>query len=345
MRVGVNAAISQLGISGTARVVEHIERALRDSGIDVTELRPPARPGGHRVKRAASDAYWDLWRAARVEAVDVFISPCNVGRAPRGVPHLLWIQDTMVLDHPEWYHRRYAAYARLVFGFSARSCTRVVTASRHTAARIEARWPSAAPVEVIPWPTTLQTSTPRRYDGRGHDVLMVARTQLHKNHLAAIDAVRLARLETGEDIRLRLVGPSGPAEDHVWQMARVADPDGAWVSRFKDVPGQELEEMYRGSWVLIQPSLDEGFGLPLLEAAAHALPAVHSGRGAMPEVVSSGNAGSIASAALAAELIELLDGSAYERASAAALESARRHSRDAFRSDLLGVLGEVSKCS
>jgi glycosyltransferase involved in cell wall biosynthesis len=126
-------------------------------------------------------------------------------------------------------------------------------------------------------------------------------------------------------------------------MARVADPDGTWVRRFKDVPGQALEDMYRDSWLLIQPSLDEGFGLPLLEAAAHALPVVHSGRGAMPEVVSSGNAGSTASAALAAELIAMLDGPTYERASATVLESARRHSREAFAGELLRILDEVRK--
>ena len=50
------------------------------------------------------------------------------------------------------------------------------------------------------------------------------------------------------------------------------------------VDGADLTALYESAAVLAFPSLYEGFGLPLLEAMAHGLPAVVSNVGALPEV-------------------------------------------------------------
>ena len=47
--------------------------------------------------------------------------------------------------------------------------------------------------------------------------------------------------------------------------------------------------LYEGARLLVLPSLDEGFGLPVLEAMAIGVPVVAANRGALPEVV--GDAG------------------------------------------------------
>ncbi len=43
--------------------------------------------------------------------------------------------------------------------------------------------------------------------------------------------------------------------------------------------------LYEGARLLVLPSLDEGFGLPVLEAMATGVPVVAANRGALPEVV------------------------------------------------------------
>jgi glycosyltransferase involved in cell wall biosynthesis len=55
------------------------------------------------------------------------------------------------------------------------------------------------------------------------------------------------------------------------------------------VPAAQLESLYCRASVFAFPSLDEGFGMPVLDAMAHELPVVTSRRSAMPEV--AGNAG------------------------------------------------------
>jgi alpha-1,3-rhamnosyl/mannosyltransferase len=344
MRVGVNSAIGEFGISGTARVTAYIHEAF-DAAADLEpiDLRPRISPHGRWLSRALSYTYWDLWAASRSEPIDVFVSPSNIGRAPRDLPHVLWMQDTMALDHPDWFDRRFSLYARALFGTSARSCTRLVTASEDAARNIRARWPRVARVDVIPWPAVIRAKGPRSLPGSPRTVLMVGGTLFHKNHGASIEAVRRLRDESGEDLRLTIVGPQRDAEPEVRRRMREADPGGSWIVRRVDVPQSVLEELYAGAWVLAHPALGEGFGLPVLEAASHALPVVHSGRGPLPEVVSCGNVRSVEPDALAAGLRRLLDPVVYAEASATVLADAERHGLDDFRDRVAAVVRDAAR--
>lgn len=55
------------------------------------------------------------------------------------------------------------------------------------------------------------------------------------------------------------------------------------------VPDEDLVHLYNGALALVFPSLEEGFGLPAVEAMACGIPVVVSNTGALPEVV--GDAG------------------------------------------------------
>ena len=343
MRVGVNSAIDGFGISGTARVTAYIKEALAAAqDIEPVDLRPDIGPTRPWPYRAASYAHWDLWAASRSQPMDCLVSPANIGRGPRRLPHVLWMQDTMALDHPEWFDRRFSMYARALFGVSARSCTRLVTASRDAAERIQNRWPQLRQVDMIPWPAAVSAQGPRSLPNPPWNVLMVGGTLFHKNHRAAIAAVDRLRRDSGEDVHLTIAGPERMAEPEVRQLLRQADPDGRWSRRVVDVPDGELEDLYAGAWLLAHPTLDEGFGLPVLEAAGHALPVVHSGRGPLPEVVSCGNVGSVEPDALAAGMEKLFEPASYAEASATVLADARRHGIEDFRNRVAGVVREAA---
>ena len=55
------------------------------------------------------------------------------------------------------------------------------------------------------------------------------------------------------------------------------------------VPERDLPALYATATVFAYPSLDEGFGMPVLEAMTIGVPVVASNRGALPEVL--GDAG------------------------------------------------------
>jgi len=50
------------------------------------------------------------------------------------------------------------------------------------------------------------------------------------------------------------------------------------------VPEQALEDLYRRASIFAFPSLDEGFGMPVLDAMARGVPVLTSKTSAMPEV-------------------------------------------------------------
>jgi glycosyltransferase involved in cell wall biosynthesis len=54
------------------------------------------------------------------------------------------------------------------------------------------------------------------------------------------------------------------------------------------VPDVDREALYAGARLIVLPSLDEGFGLPALEAMAAGVPLIVSPRGSLPEVVGKG---------------------------------------------------------
>ena len=104
----------------------------------------------------------------------------------------------------------------------------------------------------------------------------------------------------------------------------------AWLDRIARAPlsghvehrgyiaASERERLFAGARVLVLPSLDEGFGLPVLEAMSAGVPVVASNRGSLPEVV--GDAGPLVDArdpqALAAAIARVLEDEAYARAGA-----------------------------
>jgi glycosyltransferase involved in cell wall biosynthesis len=126
------------------------------------------------------------------------------------------------------------------------------------------------------------------------------------------DAFRAVRRRF-PDAELVLVGPEAPVPRDM-QVALSDDPlvrgldvfygrsylaalrerlgDDAGAVRFVgQVPVDEMPGRYDEATVVVLPSLEEGFGLPLVEAMAAGLPTVASRVGGMPEIVVGGETG------------------------------------------------------
>jgi glycosyltransferase involved in cell wall biosynthesis len=56
------------------------------------------------------------------------------------------------------------------------------------------------------------------------------------------------------------------------------------VARLRQVDAGKLAKLYQAADVFLFPSLEEGFGLPVLEAMSYGLPAVLSNTSSLPEV-------------------------------------------------------------
>ena len=113
--------------------------------------------------------------------------------------------------------------------------------------------------------------------------LFVSSLWPYKNCDGLLRAWALARGKLG-DRQLAIVGP-GRDEKYVAQLRSLAAELGiaADVVFVGGVPLEETVAFYRAADVFVYPSLNETFGLPILEAMACGCPVVTSDTSAMPE--------------------------------------------------------------
>jgi len=119
-----------------------------------------------------------------------------------------------------------------------------------------------------------------RLVGRGNVMLLsVGVLQTRKNTLAALRALELLPPR----FQLVLVGGDGHGSEAVHEYIRRQGLSSR-VRLLGHVPARDLRALYQAADVFVFPSLEEGFGLPVLEAMANSLPVVASRTAALPEV-------------------------------------------------------------
>ncbi len=104
-------------------------------------------------------------------------------------------------------------------------------------------------------------------------LLMVGTLEPRKMHAQALDALELL-WQGGADVGLVIVGKQGWLADALAERLRGHPELGRrlfWLERASDAA---LLRLYAGCSALLAASSGEGFGLPLIEAAQHALPVI-----------------------------------------------------------------------
>jgi glycosyltransferase involved in cell wall biosynthesis len=117
----------------------------------------------------------------------------------------------------------------------------------------------------------------------GGYVYFPAHTWHHKNHKAAVAALRVLRDRHNLSVQLVCTGGSREAQPAIEEQVRELDLVGQ-VRFLGYVPVDDLPVLYRGAVCLLYPSLFEGFGMPVLEAMACGCPVVCSNTSSLPEI-------------------------------------------------------------
>ena len=134
-----------------------------------------------------------------------------------------------------------------------------------------------------PYPNASE-AVKRLYGLDGPFLLFVGTAKPNKNIGRLLDA--FAQLRTRHpNAQLVIAGFVLPFWDETKRILK-GEPGVKW---FQYVPDEHLPILYSACTALVSPSLNEGFGLPLLEAMACGAPVIAGDTGAQPEVV--GDAG------------------------------------------------------
>lgn len=340
-RIVVNEAILQRGTSGSARATQLLTKALQElPGVQVDGVRPRMHRTRSSALNAMHDIWWDMLQAdRRAGRADLLVSPCNVGYARHARRHLLVVYDVMVFENPEFFDPKFARYFRALVPLSLRRADRTLTLSQRARQALLRLAPSAD-VRVLTLPGSPTRHTRAHWPTK-KIALVVGASEPHKNQRAAIEAVAALRKAYDEDIQLRLIGPAGRMEGALQKYIQEAESDRSWIRRECDITDDELRAAYASAWVLLQPSLNEGYGLPLVEASQHGLPVVHSGNGAMSEVLPDSSAGGAGAGDLVRALRPLRDQRIWEERSAKVAEESKRFGWDAFQRQVNQHVGDL----
>lgn len=237
---------------------------------------------------------WSRGRAQLWEQL-VFPSRCAAGGAHlahhpittspavrnRAVASVVTLHDINFLTHPEWYSSSFrAAYA--ITAVPGLRCATAVVAVSHYVRRKAIRSLSlpAERVRVIyngvkPLPAAPRADNPAPY------ILCVGSLQPHKNLSRTIEAWKLVRRKRPA-LELWVVGRKQSGfRDTSGDQALLNQP-GITVLGY--VTEAKLARAYAGAGAFVYPSLEEGFGLPVLEAMEAGTPVITSNCSCLPEI-------------------------------------------------------------
>jgi glycosyltransferase involved in cell wall biosynthesis len=138
-------------------------------------------------------------------------------------------------------------------------------------------------IHVVPHGVHLPADPPP-LEAREQIILCVGALQLRKNVTRLVQAFESLPASVRDGWTLVLAGSTAG-----YGAAEILDRiDRSPVRRQIELKGyvnnQDLADLYRRALLFAFPSLDEGFGIPVLEAMAHGIPVVTSNRSALPQV-------------------------------------------------------------
>jgi glycosyltransferase involved in cell wall biosynthesis len=273
MNAVVNGRFLLRRITGVERYGIEILRLLGD------RLRVVKATGWARGVRGY---LWEqFYLPFKSHGADILWSPANIG--PLAVRNqVLTLHDLSPLDHPGWFTPAFSMWYRLLIPLLVQRVRHITVPSAYVRERVmtdfqinvdrvtivpggvDTEWfkPGFAPLECVP----------ERY------ILFVGSIQPRKNLVILLKAWAMIN-HRFPGVWLVLAGGA----DQIFSPVEFAvNQDRVlWLGYVREL---DLPPLYANADVFVLPSLDEGYGLPVLEAMACGTPVIAARAGAIPEV-------------------------------------------------------------
>ena len=260
--------------------VEMIPVAGRHASPPPEPFVPVVEPRRLPLARPWLYECWNRIGRPRVERatgpVDVCHSTVAIP-AGTGAPHVVTVHDVAFVHTPERFSR-HGARVMLAGLERCRRADLVLVPSRATARDLTDLGFDLARIRVVPWGVDArpvdeadrqrvrdQYALPDRF------ALFVGTLEPRKNLARLVEAMRL----TADPMPLVVAGAAGWGD---------AAPAGEGVRFVGFVPAEDLPVLYALATVFAYPSLQEGYGMPVVEAMAQGAPVVTSAGSATEEV-------------------------------------------------------------
>ncbi len=277
---GNSHAVTLFSSSWADRVDASVAREI--PGAAIVDLRVPVR------------ALTWAWHRLNWPPIERLAGPCDVAHSPTpllvpssGAAQVVTIFDLHFLNRPDHVaghvHRDFAPLARahvaradhVIAGsdYAARLVVRDLGLPEHKV--------TTTPLGPPAWADAVRAA---RLGRRGDRFVFIGTLEPRKNVGVLLDGYAQLLARRPDVPPLILAGHVTDAA-RAWAARAAAAPLAGHVSLAGYVSQAERLSLYTNARAVVVPSLDEGFGLPALEAMACGVPVVVSPVGALPEVV------------------------------------------------------------
>jgi glycosyltransferase involved in cell wall biosynthesis len=253
-------------------------------GVRIVDQRVPVRTlnlAWHRLG-------WPPVEAMTGGAFDVAHSPHPLLLPSRTAAQVITVHDLHFMTHPErTSHEIRRDYPALAAAHAFRA-DRIIVSSKFAAGELQrvfelpSEMIAVCPAGAPAWASRVQGGDPKGY------FLFLGTLDARKNVAGLLDGYGRLLARRPDAPRLIVAGLAGP-DAGPWLQQMQAAPFAGHVDYLGYVSEARRAELLRGASYLLMPSLEEGFGMPALEAMAAGVPVIASHRGSIPEVV--GDAG------------------------------------------------------
>lgn len=309
MRIGIDARFSRSpGVSRYyTSLIKHLARidqtneylVFYPSPIAIERYHP--RQENFRAVLVAAESYelseqirlcYQLWK----EKLTVFHSTNSwvVPLVP-ACPLVVTVHDLIPKTHPELITRKARLYSYLMVPYSVWAASRILTVSRYSRDILLKYYPSAAGKTIVTYngsdldfessrDVEPRASTLERYGLRGEFILFVGALMAHKNILRLVQAYNALEPSIQDRYALVIVGRLVPGHDDYVRSVLDAIGSNKRIFLIHYVEEPDLPIVYESATAFVFPSLQEGFGIPLVEAMSASLPVVAGNGTVIPEI-------------------------------------------------------------
>ena len=208
---------------------------------------------------------------------------------PRNISVVIFVHDLVHKKYPETMKPLTRLLDKLFFERGCRRANRIICVSRRTAFELSEEFPDIVNQIVVIHPLidgpkiSSPTNHRRRIPRQKLVFLAIGSFEPRKNYrrlLSAFSSINIVGLEW----ELILIGANAWGGYSIQDSVKHSGLERRVVVK-ENVNEGELEKIFETSDCLIQASVYEGFGLPVLEAVRHSLPVIIADRGAPLEIV------------------------------------------------------------
>lgn len=285
----------QLFIHSREQISDSVSFLMRRDNVDIV---PIAENG--IVPFVTS--HWSLAQAVKRAGCDVFHAPAYVAPWFMSVPTVVTVHDLAIYEHPEWFAKQSPISRRLLVPRSVKRAANVIAVSEYTKEkvhqffdiedqRVQVVYEAAVISNLLLQELENIMIGLREYYHLAEDFFFfVGTVEPRKNLVRAIEAfektvvaLRAAGDSRAAEIEFVIAGRLGWKYEAVQKA--VEDSGVSRQIRFIDYVSEgEKMALIAHAAALLMPSLDEGFGLPAVEAMEIGTPVIASRLGALPEV-------------------------------------------------------------